>query len=230
MRCVILQPSYIPWRGYFHQIAKADVFVFYDDVQYDKRGWRNRNRVKTARGTQWLTIPVLSKGSRTHKTPINQIHMCWDSDWNASHWNTLVQSYSKAPFFRDYEPLLHPFYRRRPEFLADFTIELTIALAGMLGIKSTRFVRSSDLDVVGRKTDRLLAILQSLGATHYITGPASIDYLEDDKFRAAGICVEYMMYHYPEYEQLFPPFDAQISILDLLFMTGPHAPEYIWEG
>ena len=106
MKCVILQPSYIPWRGYFHQIQKADIFVFLDDVQFDRRGWRNRNRIKTAKGTHWLTIPVLSKNHQSDGTPINQIPICWDRPWNSNHWSTLRHAYAKAPYFDDYAPLL----------------------------------------------------------------------------------------------------------------------------
>src|SRR5580692_4013853 len=107
MNCAILQPSYLPWRGYFHLIQKADVFVFYDDVQYDKHGWRNRNRVKTPSGVQWLTIPVQSRGCVTEKTPIKDIEIVWDRDWATKHWATLRQAYSKrAPHFARYTDLL----------------------------------------------------------------------------------------------------------------------------
>ena len=104
MKCAILQPSYIPWRGYFHQIQKADVFVFYDDVQYDKHGWRNRNRIKTAGGTQWLTIPVQKKGNVAEAREIREIEISWDRPWNRKHLSTLVQSYAKAPCFDKYAP------------------------------------------------------------------------------------------------------------------------------
>ena len=232
MKCVVLQPSYIPWRGYFHQIHKADVFVFYDDVQYDKRGWRNRNRVKTPWGSQWLTIPVYAKGCQLHHTPIHQIRICWDRDWITQHWNALKLAYCKAPFFRAYGPLLEGFYRSRPTLLADLTIEMTKALAYELGINRTQFMRSSSLhpssNPSGSKTDHLVAILKTLGATHYITGPSAKDYLEEDKLAEAGISLEYMVYDYPEYEQLYPPFDPYVSILDLLFMKGPEASRYIW--
>lgn len=227
MKCVILQPSYIPWRGYFHQIQKADVFVFYDDVQYDKHGWRNRNRIKTAQGTRWLTIPVLSSGVVSGNVPINKVRINWDRNWPASHMNTLRQSYGKAPYFKRYEPFIEGFYRQKPEFLADFTIETTIALARELGNSRTRFVRSSELDgITGEKTERLIAILQRLGAMHYISGPSARDYIEPDKFTNAGISLEYMEYGYPPYPQLYPPYDPQVSILDLLFMTGERALEY----
>jgi hypothetical protein len=228
MNCVILQPSYIPWRGYFHQIYKADCFVFYDDVQYDKNGWRNRNRIKTRTGPVWLTIPVLHRGSVSERIPIMDMRIDWSKDWSRKHWSSIQQSYSKAPYFNLYAELLEGFFRQKPDFLADFTIDLTMAIARSLGIERTRFVRSSKLGGSGVKTDRLVDILCKLGATHYISGPAARDYLEEDKLAHAAISVEYMAYDYPEYRQLYPPFDAQISILDLLFMTGPNAGKFIW--
>jgi hypothetical protein len=231
MNVVILQPSYIPWRGVFDQIQRADVFIFYDDVQYDKRGWRNRNQIKTARGKQWLTIPVYSRGAQTQNIPIHQIRMVWQNPWNEIHLKAIQQSYSKAPHFERYRPLLETFYQRRDEFLANFTIELTIALARELGNTHTRFLRSSEIaGINGQKTDRLIQILQAVGATHYISGPSAQDYIEREKFEHARITLEYMQYNYPEYPQLYPPFDPQVSILDLLFMTGPEAPDYIFKG
>lgn len=228
MNCVILQPSYIPWRGFFHQIQKADVFVFYDDVQFDKHGWRNRNRIKTPQGAEWLTIPVHSKGHLAEQTPINEIQICWSMDWNQKQWRTLEQNYRKAPYFESYRPLIEPFYRRRDVLLADFVIDFTIALARALGLTKTEFLRSSTLGATGAKTDRLLKVLHKTGATHYISGPSARDYIEESKFERAGISLEFMTYNYPEYHQLYPPFEPQLSILDLLFMTGPEAPQFIW--
>jgi len=228
MRSVILQPSYIPWRGYFHQIHKADTFVFYDDVQYDDRGWRNRNRVKTSAGTQWLTVPVFSRGAQVDDTPIKQIRIVWDRPWARKHWTQIRHSYARAPFFARYAPLLEDFYGKRYELLADFTIDLTKALAHELGITHTRFLRSSELPSSGTKTDRLLSLLAAIESKHYISGPSAKDYIEEEKVRAAGVTLEYMVYDYPEYEQLFPPYDPEVSILDLLFMKGPDAPRYIW--
>src|SRR5580704_10335269 len=109
MTCVVLQPSYIPWRGYFHQIQKADVFVFYDDVQYDRDGWRNRNRIMGPHGPQWLTIPVSRKGSVVNRTPIASIAINWDTEWNTRHWKTLQQVYARAPYFRECADWLEPF-------------------------------------------------------------------------------------------------------------------------
>ena len=228
MKCVILQPSHIPWRGYFHQMEKADVFVFYDDVQYDRRGWRNRCLVKTANGTIWLTIPVRARGSRTEGTPISDIRIDWSQPWPRKHLETLRHSYARAPYFSSYFSLLEEFFERRDEFLADFVIAFNIALAGELAITSTDYIRSSSLQVSGTKTRRILEILKMVGGTHYITGPAARNYLDESIMRKECISVEYMEYDYPEYEQLYPPFDQRVSILDLLFMKGSEAPKYIW--
>lgn len=228
MNCVILQPSYIPWRGYFHQIQKADVFVLYDCVQYDEHGWRNRNRIKTANGLQWLTIPVIAKGVHANSTPIKEVRLVPNSPWKTKHWKAIEQSYGKAPHFNRYAPVAEPFYRRSDEMLVDLTCELTIALSRALGINHTQFVRSSTLSAQGTKTDRLLNILTRLGATHYISGPSARDYLQLDKLAAAGISVEFLSYDYPEYPQLHGPFEPAVSILDLLFNVGPEAGKYIW--
>jgi hypothetical protein len=227
MKAVILQPSYIPWRGYFHQIHKADIFVFYDDVQYDKHGWRNRNRVKTHQGTQWLTIPVHGRGAPVQRTPINQILIDFRQPWNRKHWMTLEQSYRKAPYFKQFANWLEALYQDPPAYLADFTITLTIEIARQIGIQHTRFIRSSSLEASGTKTDRLLDILTKLDADHYITGPSARSYMDENAFATAGIRLEYMEYNYPVYEQLYPPYDPQVSILDLIFMTGPDALAYI---
>lgn len=228
MRAVILQPSYIPWRGYFDQVRRADAFVFYDDVQYDKRGWRNRNQIKTPQGKQWLTIPVFSRGAQTEGIPINAIRIVWEQPWNQAHLKALEMAYASAPHFERYRPLLQDFYARRDQYLADFTIDFTVALAGELGITGTRFLRSSELQGIdGHKTGRLLQILERLGASHYLSGPSARDYLEAEQFAARGITLEYMEYEYPEYPQLHPPYDPHVSVLDLLFMTGPQAGRYL---
>jgi hypothetical protein len=228
LKCVILQPSYVPWRGYFHQIEKADVFVFYDDIQYDDRGWRNRNRIKTEQGTRWLSIPVLSRGVRLACTPIKDVRISWDRPWCHKHWESIRHSYGRAPFYETYAPMLEEFYSRRGELLADFTIDTTIALAGQLGLTRTRLLRSSSLSVTGTRTERLLALLAAVGADHYISGPSARAYIDEEQLRRAGVGLEYMTYDYPEYEQLHPPYDPHVSILDLLFMKGPDAGAFIW--
>jgi hypothetical protein len=227
MNVVILQPSYIPWRGYFDQIFRADLFIFYDDVQYDKHGWRNRNQIKTAQGKQWLTIPVHSKGV-TEGIPIREVRIDWSKPWAKNHLKALTFAYTKAPEFASCNPWLESVFGRQDEFLADFTIWLTIEIARKIGNSHTRFLRSSEIHGIdGQKTDRLIQILKQVGAKHYISGPSAREYVEKDKFDNAGISLEYMEYNYSEYPQLYPPFDPYVTILDLMFMVGNDARKYI---
>lgn len=229
MIAVILQPSYVPWRGYFDQIRRADLFIFYDDVQYDKHGWRNRNQIKTAHGKQWLTIPVHS-GGVTQGIAIKDVQIDWSKPWPQNHLKALTGSYSRAPHFKHYLPLLESFYARKDDKIADFTIGTTIDLARALGISHTRFMRSSELQgITGHKTQRLIQILGAVRASHYISGPSARDYIDERQFKEAGIGLEFMSYDYPEYSQLYPPFDPQVSALDLLFMMGDKASEYLAE-
>ena len=154
MIAVILQPSYIPWRGYFDQIRRADLFIFYDDVQYDKHGWRNRNQIKSANGKQWLTIPVHSQGV-TQGVPIRDVQIDWRTAWPEKHLKALTSSYARAPHFKEYQPLLDEFYGRHDSCIADFTIETTIRIARELGTGHTRFMRSSELTGIdGHRSDR----------------------------------------------------------------------------
>jgi len=226
VRAVILQPNYVPWRGYFDLIREADVFVFYDDVQYDARGWRNRNRIKTAGGTRWLTIPVAHHGVQANETPISRIEMV-ENDWPRRHFAMITQAYARAPFLGRWRNWLQDTYQDPGRNLADFTIRTTIELAHLLGFRTTHFLRSSQLRVAGRKTERLVAVLKEIGATSYLTGPAAASYIEPELFEVAGIALEWKSYSYPPYPQLHGPFDPFVSVLDLLLMTGDDAARYI---
>lgn len=227
MNCVILQPSFIPWRGYFHQIQKADVFVFYDCVQYDKRGWRHRNKIKTPQGPQWLSVPVNASGSH-EGLAIKDVPIAEDGKWRRKHLAAFEQNYRKAPHYETIKPLLERIYALEGPNLVDLTCPATEMIAAALGIGSTRFVRSSTLDARGQKTDRLLEVLAKVGATHYISGPSARDYLEIDKFTEAGISVEFMSYDYSSYPQLHGDFEPAVTVLDLLFNAGPDAGRFIW--
>lgn len=216
MNCVILQPSYIPWRGYFHQILLADTFVFYDDVQFDKHGWRNRNRIKTSQGPIWLTVPV-----HAHGQPINEVEIDWHTRWNRKHWASIEQAYKKAPFFGEMAPVFKPFFEREVRLLVDLTIPLTLEICKQLGIRDKTFLKSSALGVGGGQTERLTDIVKKVGATTYLSGPSAKSYLDESKFTAEGLELKYMEYSYREYSQLYPPYESQVSILDLLFTHGP---------
>lgn len=226
MRCAIVQPSYIPWRGYFDIIRRVDLFVFFDDVQYDRRGWRNRNRVKTPQGSRWLTIPVAARGAQATGLPINAVPTMGES-WPRQHLETLRRLYGKAPHFVRYRQWLDRVYGEPPRLLADFTIALTKDIAGFLGIANTRFVRSSELHATGTKTERLIDILRRVGASQYLSGPTARAYLDERLFVEAGVALEWIEYDYPEYPQLHPPFDPHVTVLDLLFMTGDRARDFI---
>jgi len=224
-RLASIQPSYIPWCGYFHTIQKSHVFVFHDNVQYTKQDWRNRNRIKTASGSQWLTVPV---GRVPQSTPIHQVQLDPSSGWVEKHWNRIEASYAKAPFFEQYAPALKAIWERSWTSLSELDIELTIKLCELLGINHVEFRRATDLDIVGTKTDRLLQMCDQLEATRYLSGPAAKSYIQPADFERAGLELEWMVYDYPEYEQLYPPFDPQVSVIDLLFMKGSEAGDWIW--
>ena len=220
--CAVIQPSYVPWRGYFDQILRSDIFVFYDDVQFDRHGWRNRNRVKTSTGSTWLTVPVRSKGHLERALLINEVEIAFETNWHRSHLTTLHQSYRRAPFFNQYIDLLERHLSAPPARLSELTIPLTIDIARELGA-SCEFVTSSTLSVDGTGLAKLISTLQRVGANHYLSGPSAAAYIEPSEFARAGISLEYVKYNYQEYPQLHPPFDGQVSIVDLLFMLGENA-------
>ena len=225
----IVQSNYIPWKGYFDMIRSVDEFVLYDDVQYTKRDWRNRNRIKTAQGTQWLTIPVEVKGKFFQAIKDTKIN---DPSWGQTHWRTLCHCYSKAPHFGDfYEICQALFLGPKQAFLSDVNREWIEAICKIMGI-TTRITQSMDYSL--SETDpsaRLLEICLQAKASVYLSGPAARVYLDEDLFARSGIAVRYMDYAgYVEYPQLHPPFDHAVSVLDLLFMTGQRASEFLNRG
>jgi hypothetical protein len=221
----VLQSNYVPWKGYFDIVHDVDTFVFYDDVQFTKNDWRNRNRIKTAQGVQWLSVPVGQDIGRT----IREVAIP-DPRWQRKHFETLRQSYGKAPRFCDLEPFLEEVYLGRTwdnlSTMNQFLI--TRVCRDFLGI-ATKFDDSSRHVLKGARQERLLELLTALGATHYLSGPSGGDYMDVAAFGARGIQVTFKDYSgYPEYPQLHPPFEHRVSILDLLAHTGRDAPRYIW--
>lgn len=231
MRIAVVQPSYIPWKGYFHLIQQADSFVFLDTVQYDKQGWRNRNQIKTPNGPAWLTIPVNAHGTYAGLTIRDvKVHA---KGWSNRHLQKLRLYYRKAPCFQEEFKWIEPFLREaddRFNKISDIDCFLTKVIAEHIGIRETAFLKASDLPVKSSNpSERLVKIVQALGGTRYLSGPSAKAYLDTECFKAAGIAVEWMHYDYPEYPQLYPPFTHNVSILDLLFMTGSaHCAEHIW--
>lgn len=222
-KVAICQSNYIPWKGYFDNINAVDVFVIYDDVQYTKNDWRNRNKIKTSTGTKWLTIPVTSNFGQA----INEAQIS-DPDWNLKHWRTLELNYSKAANFTKHRDFVEGLYSGcKSKYLSEINYRFLTAINDFLGIK-TQLRWSTEFKSRGNPTERLVGICQELGATHYYSGPAARDYLEEHKFAEAGIELKYSDYSgYPEYRQLHPPFDHAVSILDLIFNEGSEAPRYM---
>lgn len=216
----ILQPSYLPWVGYFEQIYRADVFVLYDDVQFEKGSWRNRNRIKTPNGPLWLTVPVLTKGQEFPL--INRVRVNNDEQWQKKHIRTLTQYYAKAPHFSRYSPALFTLLEQPWELLADLNIALIRHLAAALGIE-TPFVLSSELGVPGSGAQRLVDILRHLNGSVFYEGAAGRNYIDESLFTANDMRVVFQDYKHPVYEQLHGDFIPFLSVVDLLFNHGPNS-------
>jgi hypothetical protein len=226
VKVVILQSNYLPWRGYFDLIHDADLFVFYDDVQYTKNDWRNRNKLKTLRGAEWLTIPV---GKDEHRR-IDEVPLPATQEWAAEHWRTIRAHYAEAPHFARYRDFFSDVYEgRRWTRLSELNQFLIVNIARQFLGCTAEFADSARFGLTTRKQQRVLDLLQATGAQTYISGPAARDYLEPEKFREAGIDLVWKDYSgYPDYPQFHPPFEGGVSIIDLLFQTGPAAADYIW--
>lgn len=224
----ILQSNYIPWKGYFDLIDLVDEFILYDDVQYTRRDWRNRNRIKSPQGVTWLTIPVQVKG-KYHQRIIDTFVS--DSDWAKTHWQTLAHHYGRAPHFRRYAELFEDLYLTCDELqLSRINYRFLRTICGLLEI-DTKITWSSDYVLAPGRTERLVELCRQAGATEYLSGPAAKDYLDESLFAAVGIGVQWMDYSgYPEYPQLYPPFEHAVSIVDLLFNMGPEAAKYMRKG
>ena len=224
-KVAILQSSYIPWKGYFDIINDVDLFIFYDDVQYTKNDWRNRNKIKVAGGTSWLTIPVSACSGEL----IGDVGLS-DRRWAGKHWKSFVQYYSRAPYFKYYRSFFEQtFLGERWDNLSQLNQSLIQHVAReFLGIK-TEFRDSREYNATGAKLERLLDLLSKSGAGRYVSGPAAKDYIDEEAFIQAGVELVFKDYSgYPEYSQFHPPFDHSVSVLDLLFHVGPDAPWYIW--
>lgn len=224
-KVAVLQSSYIPWKGYFDIIHDVDLFILFDDVQFTPRDWRTRNKIKTDNGSQWLTIPAGADRERLiHEVALN------DPIWQEKHWKTLCLFYSKAPFFKKYKYFFEEVYlgTRWTNLSALNQFLIRNIASECLGI-TTEFKDSREYEAFGQKLERLIDLLKKAGAEEYISGPAARDYIDESRFQAEEILLVYKDYAgYPEYQQFFPPFDHYVTILDLLFHTGPDAPYYIW--
>jgi hypothetical protein len=226
-----VQSSYIPWKGYFDLIGAVDEFILYDSVQYTRRDWRNRNRIKTPHGLLWLSVPVRTRGRYHQAIAETEIS---DPGWAARHWRTLRHHYAAADGFAAWAPRLERLYAEcAADVLLSAVNERCIrALCGMLEIR-TPIARCTDYEAPdgGDATDRLLALCRAAGADEYLSGPAARGYLDVERFARAGIAVRWADYGgYAEYPQRFGPFEHRVSVVDLLLNTGRDAARYLKAG
>jgi hypothetical protein len=220
-RVAIVQSSYIPWKGYFDLIRASDEFILLDDVQFTKRDWRSRNRIKTKDGIAWLSIPVHTKGRYLQTIAGTTIA---DPSWSRRHWNTISGAYAKAPFFDYYAPSFAELYERPvSDRLSEVNHSLIVAVCQALGL-TTPIRWSSHYHPRKGRNERVIDLCISAGASEYLSGPSARRYIDEYAFAAAGITVRFADYQgYPEYPQPYPPFEHAVSVLDLLFCAGPHA-------
>ncbi len=225
--CVI-QPSFLPWRGFFHLVQKSDIFVHYDDVRYSKHSWRNRNRIISSAGTIWMTVPVEAKGCLQKN--VDEIKIANNLGWRQRILGQIITNYRKSPFFENYYPAIERILKSDWEYIADLDIALFDFICECLSLKRKTY-RSRDLMIT--ETDpvkNLIELCRHFGGTKYISGPSAQDYIKDSAlFKERGIELEFFNYpEYPPYKQLYGSYDPQVSIIDLLFNVGGNAIEYIW--
>ena len=213
-KIAISQSNYIPWKGYFDLINKVDEFILYDDAQYTRRDWRNRNKLKTPQGLKWLTIPVDVKGKYFQK--INETKIS-DKGWGVKHWQQIKQNYAKAKNFKKYKDIFEELYLScKEEYLSEINHKFIITINQILGIK-TKIRFSSEFKIYGDQTEKLINICKQCNATIYISGPAAKSYFNEQLANKENIQVKWMNYeNYKEYEQLHPPFEHGVTILDLI--------------
>jgi len=222
MKLVVLQPGYLPWLGFFDQMHWADLFIVYDNVQYTKNDWRNRNRIKGANGPQWLTVPVhFHLGDLIKDVPLPE-----DRRWVKSHVKSLQFAYAKAKYFDDYFPQIKELIEAPHERLINLDMDLIMYLKDALMIDG-QILYSSRMQAEGSKSQRLVNMCRECGATEYLTGDAARDYLDMKLFEDNEIEVRYHHYKHPEYPQLFGGFVPYLSVVDLLFNCGPESLDYL---
>ena len=220
MRVAALQPGYLPWLGFFEQMYQADVFVIYDEVQYDKRSWRNRNRIRTADGWCWLTVPVLTKGVFTQK--ITEVRVNNDLPWKRKHWKALLVNYQNTPYFKKYADFFEDVYKKNWEYLQDLDVEIIKYIKDDLGIRAPLDFLSSH-EIEGASTTRVVNLLLKLGADEFYNGAAGRRFFDEELFRKNNIRLIYQDYNHPVYKQRFPGFIPHLSIVDLMFNHGPES-------
>jgi hypothetical protein len=190
-KIAVLQSNYIPWKGYFDLINLVDEFIFYDEMQYTKRDWRNRNKIKTQDGSVWLTIPVYNKGYTQNFQKIKDT-LISDTSWAKKHWESIIQNYKKAPFFNEYGEIIRNLYLEKEEkYLCEVNYKFIRVICNILGIKN-KLSFSTDYKLINGKTERLVDLVKQANGTEYISGPAAKDYIDEALFANADIKLTWM--------------------------------------
>ena len=217
-----MQSSYLPWKGLFDIINDVDIFVFYDTVQYSKRGWTNRNRIKSPLGSRWITVPV----SGSTKNSIQDTNIS-GNDWSESHYSAIRQSYYKSNYWDDVEEIISTIRKNEFNTISELNQHMIRKICTYLGIE-TKIICSSQIPQTGSKTERLISIINQIGAESYLSGPAAKSYINNE-FRDAGIELCWKSYlGYPEYQQQHGEFDHHVSVIDLISCKGPESAEFIF--
>ena len=222
-RVAILQSNYIPWRGYFDIIGLVDEFIVYDDTQFTKNDWRNRNRIKTREGLKWLTVPV----GIDIKRKIFEVDIS-DTRWQLRHWETLHHSYCKANFYTEISSIIAPVYLEMQHTnLSTLNLEIIKTICKFLEIE-TKITDSRNYKIEDGKTNRLVHLCRQSNADAYLSGPSAKSYIHEDQFNKNNIAIHWMDYsEYPSYQQLWGNFEPQVSILDLLFNAGKSSRNFM---
>ena len=219
------QPQYLPWIGYFHKIAHSDVFVFLDNVQYKKREFQNRNKIRTKEGWLWLTVPVITKGRFTQK--MKEVLIDNTSNWHKKHWQSIEMNYSKAKYFNEYKEFFKSLYEKEWDKLIDLNVFIIKYINELLNIKIPVYYES-DLNIEGEKTTRIINICKKLNADTYLSGIGGKEYLIEEEFIKTGIKLIYQNFKHPVYTQVYPGFEPFMSIVDLLFNCGKESKNLLY--
>jgi hypothetical protein len=222
-KIAILQSNYIPWKGYFDIINSVDEFILFDDAQYTKNDWRNRNKIKAKNGLIWLTIPIRqSFGQKIRDARVT------NQKWRKKHWRSISESFTRSPYFNEYRQNFEELYLSSNEsFLSKINYLFITTICDILKI-NTKLSWSAEYKILPDKNDRLISLCKQASASSYLSGPSAKNYIDEKIFDEEGIRLTFMDYsNYPEYHQLHPPFTHFISIIDLIFNEGPNAPDFM---
>lgn len=211
----IHQPVYLPWLGFFKKIVSSDIFVFLDDVQYEKNGVQNRNKIRTSEGDAWLTIPVSAKST----TLLKDVKINHSMNWEKKHSKSMENNYSKAKFFHNYWNEFEKFYQKEFDKLIELNVEIIKFLMGKFKIQ-TKIMFSSELNISEKGSERILQICKSLDANSYLSGIGGKKYLKLDSFKKNDITVNFQNFQHPVYNQVYQPFHPNMSAIDLLYNEG----------